>query len=151
KKSAAISYLKYMTDEAARRFDSLRVQAPAKANDAQFVALWTAFDDDHNPDPSAYEDAIRAALGRYEESPVSKMGRRLDWRDAQQYELETRVAWVILPGAGKRLVYVDRAFSAAYQLSHQSPQPQGRLAPNRSSAYDSGTQQLSLQDDATWS
>ncbi|MEP6866561.1 MAG: hypothetical protein ABJE66_38450 [Deltaproteobacteria bacterium] len=61
-------------------------------------------------------------------------------------ELETRVAWLITKGAGKRLIYVDRAFSASLERQNHDAQ----VGISRSSAYDSGANQLSLEEDGTW-
>jgi len=148
-KAAALQYIKVLKDAATLRFKAYREVPPATATDLELKTLYDAFDDALHQQ-TMYEEQLRESVQRFVDSTASKLGRRLAWddkRDLQHVELETRVAWLITRGAGKRLIYVDRAFAATYQLARQ----QGATSIDRGSAYDSGTHQLSLRDDATWS
>src|SRR6185312_142868 len=99
----------------------------------------------------AFAAKFRSVLLEFQSSPVSKIGRRNAWdekRGHERFELETRVAWLIAKGSGRRLIYVDRAFSGWFQ--RQKDRGPSAAETTRSSAYDSGHIQLSLEQDAEW-
>ena len=150
-KEQAASYIDYLRDRSMSIFEHLREYPPGVATDAELLALFESFVGSRHT-LTHYRSKLAAAIERYKGSSVSKMGRRVAWdekRDHQHVELETRVAWLVTRGAGKRLIYVDRAFSAVYQTVRE----QGPQTPvwRRSEAYDDGEHQLSLAQDATWS
>lgn len=147
-KTAAVGYLDFLRNSMDKEFDQLSKKPLSAATDGELLALYQFFDPQKHS-TQLYVAKFRASVDRYVHSHASQIGRKLAWdekRDNSHVELETHVAWLITKGAGKRLIYVDRAFSATFQrLHHDAP-----TAFSRSGAYDSETHQLSLQQDATW-
>jgi hypothetical protein len=142
----SLAYIDFLRDNSRLVFKKMRQDLRGTMSDASALALYASLQSDFKP-IGTYRAAVEAQLRRYIESPLSRLGRRVAWDSrygGKRVELETRVAWLVVAGE-KRLVYVDRAFSALYQ----SMRDQG-IDVQRSGAYDSKSNQLSLRDDATW-
>ena len=151
-KHETLSFVEYLRKSMAAAFKRLVTEPPSKLDDAELTALRDHFDPtlEQNQSP-AFAAKFRSAIQEFQNSPVSQIGRRTAWdekRGHERFELETRVAWLISKGSGRRLIYVDRAFSGWFQ--RQKEQAPSWAETARSSAYDSGHNQLSLQQDATW-
>jgi hypothetical protein len=151
-KNAALNYIDFLRNESADVFQNLREDAPGTTTDAELLALWRSFDAAlHTTD--RYRNELNEKIEKYLSSSVSKIGRSSDWNNEpsalgpRQVEREVRVAWLVTKGAGKRLVYMDRTFDGWY-LERQGNPITSRVT--RSAAYDSGENQLSLSQDATW-
>ncbi|MEO8551353.1 MAG: hypothetical protein ABI678_15325 [Kofleriaceae bacterium] len=148
-KEKRTEYIDYLKAEMEDRFQALQQGPPGVATDTELLALKESFNISHHRE-ATYRSHFAAAIERYANSPVSDIGRHTAYdekRGNAHVELETRVAWLLTRGAGRRLIYVDRAF----ETSFHKIQDRSTGAMSRGSAYDSGTNQLSLQADATWS
>jgi hypothetical protein len=147
-KTVAQGYLEYLGRTMDQKFADLSRKAPSVATDGELVALLGAFAPENHA-TEIYVARFRGALDRYVHSHAPQIGRRIAW-DARhadtRVELETRVAWLITKGAGKRLIYVDRAFDATLQRQIHEAQD----GASRGAAYDGGVNQLSLQEEGTW-
>jgi hypothetical protein len=144
-KNSAIDYLNFLGDTSARFFQHLAEAPPGTATDAELLALWRSLDADYHT-AEMYRLEIDDAIEHYLSSPVSEMGRSLDWDGTKHVEKEVRVAWLITKGGGKRLIYMDRLFDAWYQERQQ----RGDHDVKRSDAYDAGENRLSLSQEAEW-
>ena len=151
-KNAALNYIDFLRNESAEVFQELKEGAPGTTTDAELLALWRSFDAALHT-TTRYRNEVNEKIEQYLSSSVSKIGRSSDWNSdpsmlgPRQVEREVRVAWLVTKGAGKRLVYMDRVFDGWY-LERQGNPLTSRVT--RSAAYDSGENQLSLSQDATW-
>jgi hypothetical protein len=145
-KNAALGYIGFLRDTSALFFQELREGPPGTATDAELLALWRSFDASHHT-TARYTVEVNDAIERYLTSPVSELGRITDYVDNKRVEKESRVAWLITKGGGKRLIYMDRIFSAWYQERIE----RGDHEVKRSDAYDSDENKLSLDQQAEWS
>jgi len=148
----SLSFLQYLNKQMVLAFKRLIDEPPKKFDDAALAALRDNLDPSLDRNQStAFVAKFSAVLQEFQSSPVSKIGRRNAWdqkRGHERFELETRVAWLVAKGSGKRLIYVDRAFSGWFQ--RQNERGSSVADTGRSRAYDSGHNQLSLEQDATW-
>lgn len=148
-KTQSLSYLDMLSNDAALAADALSAQF-GEVSDAEALALWDVL----HPSKmtvSSFETKIAAKMKSYLASPVSKIGRSMDWEDngdhrAKHVEKEVRVVRVLVPGAGAKYAYQDRVFDA--YLHDQNMIHPGTA--ERSGAYDSNDGALSLKQDATW-
>jgi hypothetical protein len=151
-KRETLGFIEYLKQAMSGAFKRLAYEPPSQLDDAELTALRDHFDPTLKQNQSAaFVAKFRSTIEEFQSSPVSKIGRRNAWdekRGSERVELETRVAWLIAKGSGRRLIYVDRAFTGWFQRQHE--QAPSWAETSRSTAYDSGHNQLSLQQDAAW-
>ena len=104
----SLSFLDYLNKQMVVAFKRLIDEPPKTFDDAALTALRDNMDPglDRNQSP-AFAAKFRSVLLEFQSSPVSKIGRRNAWdekRGHERFELETRVAWLIAKGSGRRLI-----------------------------------------------
>ena len=144
-KRQALSYTDLLGSRSDRIFDHLSNDV-GSASDAVALAIWRSMDPSLHERP-IYRDKLANALARYADSPVSRMGRELEFEGSKHVEKEVRIAKIIVPGAGVKYAYMDRVFDGWYRdLKLTKPG-----AVERSGAYDSARNALSLEEEGGWS
>lgn len=144
-KSQASGYLLQMKAEADVTFDQLSRDL-GKVDDAQKLAWWKALTPEMHSQ-ATYEQKFRLKLAQYLASPVSKIGRSMDWQSdgrggGRPVEKEVRIVRVLVPGSAPRYAQQDSTFDS---YLHDHPEK-----ATRSPAYDATQGALSLAQDATW-
>lgn len=90
---------------------------------------------------------VASELARYAASNVSKIGRHSAYENGKHVEKEVRVARIVPAfGGGPYLVYMDRVFDGWYRDIVM----RNEKTPERSGAYDSEQNALSLNQEANW-
>jgi hypothetical protein len=145
KKAQSMSYIDHLKKDADHAFDQLD-QDVALVSDGVALAYLRAFNPDDNSE-AMYKDLLREKVERYIASPVSKIGRSMEWEPSalggpSHVEREVRIVRVLVPGYGTRYAAQDSVFSG---FVHDHP---GTI--ERSRAYDASSGALSLNQDATW-
>jgi hypothetical protein len=143
-KAQAMNYADLLGNRADVMFDQLSRDV-GTVSDAAALAIWHSLDPEKH-ETAMYRAKLGAALQRYLESSVSKIGREIGFEGKQRVEKEIRIAKVLVPGAGLRYAYMDRVFDGWYR-DQQIKDPG---AVERSGAYDSSRNALSLQQEAEW-
>ena len=126
-------------------FDQLD-QDISTVSDGMALTWWRALAPQDQSE-EMYAAKMHETLRKYIASPVSKIGRSMDWEadgigTAQHVEKEVRIVRVLVPGYGTRYAAKDSVFDG---YLHDHP---GTM--ERSGAYDAPSGALSLAEDATW-
>ena len=144
-KSQSMSYIDQLKQEADVAFDHLD-QDVGEVSDGVALAYLQAFEPTKHSE-AIYKEKLRQKVERYIASPVSKIGRSMDWEandigPATHVEKEVRIVRVLVPGYGVRLAAQDSVFDG-FLHDHSG-------TAERSGAYDASSGALSLSQDATW-
>lgn len=137
-RTEALSFIDMMRDALRVTFTNLRHGPPGTATDAELLALKKTFQPRWHT-AEALRDVYKSAIERYLKSHVVDIGRKAGkGPSTHAHQVETRVAWIVIPGAGQRLGYVKREF-AHRSMNDAKP----------GAAYTS-EHALSLEDPGTW-
>lgn len=134
----ALAFIDLLRNTLRATFENLRHGPPGTATDAELLALKKALSPRWHT-AEALRENYAGMIERYMKSHTVEIGRKAgNGPSTHAKQIETRVAWIVLPGAGQRLAYVSREF-AHRGLSDDKP----------GSAYTS-EHALSLEDTGTW-